>query len=132
MRTKAFTLIEIIIAIFLITVGSGAAFVVVQKTITFTSVSSSRLQAAYLAQEAIENVRNIRDTNYLEDANWNEGVVSGDWEEVFIGDQPSIFKRRIIITPDGEDILEISAEITWQERGGDYQVTAQTKLYDWY
>ncbi len=76
---KSFTLIEIIVAIFLITVGAGAALNVIQMTIGFTSVTSDQLTASYLAQEGIEVVRNIRDGNWLEQRTnaaifWDDGI----------------------------------------------------------
>ena len=72
MKSKAFTLIESIVAIFLLTVGTVGGFSLLQKTIAFTSITSSQLVAAYLAQEGIEIIRNIRDTNYLEVMPWDD------------------------------------------------------------
>ena len=63
---NGFTLLEVIVAIFVITIGVIGVISVVQRTAAFTSISSSRLQAAYLAQEGIEIARNIRDGNWLE------------------------------------------------------------------
>jgi len=63
-----FTLIEVIIAIFLITVGITAVLLLITKTLGAMSLSFSQLKAAYLAQEGIEVVRNIRDTNWIDPA----------------------------------------------------------------
>ena len=52
-------MIESTIAIFLLIVGTVGAFTLIQKTITFTAISSSQLVASYLAQEGIEVIRNI-------------------------------------------------------------------------
>ena len=54
MSNKAFTLIEIVVAMFLLTVGTVGAFSLIQKTIAFTSIYSSQLQATYLVQEGME------------------------------------------------------------------------------
>jgi type II secretory pathway pseudopilin PulG len=65
MKKNGFTLIEIIIAIFLVAtslVGIFAAFSVVT---ILASESADRLTATYLAQEGLEIARNIRDTNWL-------------------------------------------------------------------
>ena len=71
-----FTLLEIIIAIFFVTIGMGGVFIVIQKSFSVMSLSASRLVAANLAQEGIEVVRNIRDTNWLEGGAvaWDEGI----------------------------------------------------------
>jgi len=72
---KGFTLLEVIIAIFLVTVGMSAVLVLITKTITTMALSFSQLTAAYLTQEGIEIVRNIRDTNWIEGADWDDGLV---------------------------------------------------------
>ena len=71
-----FTLLEVLVAIFVITVGLIGVMTVLQMTMFLTSISSSRLTAAYLAQEGIEIVRNVRDTNWLE-----ARAVANDWDE---------------------------------------------------
>ncbi len=81
--SKSFTLVEIIVAIFLITLGAGGAFVVVQTTTALTSVTSDQLTASYLVQEGIEVVRNIRDSNWLEQRSnpgllWDDGISVGE------------------------------------------------------
>ena len=75
-----FTILEVVVAISLITVGITAIFTLYQQTISITRVSSQRLIAAYLAQEGIEIVRNIRDTNWIEDQAWDTGLGEGSWE----------------------------------------------------
>ncbi|MBZ9578331.1 prepilin-type N-terminal cleavage/methylation domain-containing protein [Patescibacteria group bacterium] len=81
MNNKSFTLLEAIIAIFIITVGVVGVLGLVSQTIGSVIVSSQKLIAAYLAQEGIEIVRNIRDTNWLEGApSWDEGLGEDDWE----------------------------------------------------
>lgn len=77
--SKSFTLIEMIVAIFLVTLGAGAAFNVIQSTTSFTAITSAQLTASYLAQEGIEIVRNIRDGNWLEQrtvpaTSWDDGI----------------------------------------------------------
>ena len=158
---RGFTLMEVLVAIFLITVGVLGAMALVNQTTTFTQGTSSRLVAAYLAQEGIEIVRNIRDSNFLKihkgeaGVNWDTGLtgctggceadyndsvlISADrYLKIDAGfynydsglDTP--FKRKITITPDGSDILKVSVEVSWQERGRAHQVTAQENLYQWW
>ena len=63
---KGFTILEVIVAIFVLTVAVGGSFVLIQQTLVAASLNQSKLTAHYLAQEGIEIVRNIRDTNWLE------------------------------------------------------------------
>lgn len=92
---KGFTMMEVLAAIFVITMGIMGVFSLVQRTISFITISSSRLVAIYLTQEGIEIVRNIRDGNWLEQRTspstfWSDGltclVPSCEWE----GDYNSI------------------------------------------
>lgn len=73
-KERGFTLIEGLAAIFVLTVGAGAASILITKTTSLTSVISSRLTAFYLGQEGIETIRNIRDTNQLAGNNWDANI----------------------------------------------------------
>jgi len=166
-NNSGFTLIECLVAIFLITLGVGGAMAVVNQTTAFTQVASSRLVAAYLAQEGIEIVKNIRDTNFLKihkgvtGINWDTGLTGcaggceadytmtqnlDSWADpgrylnidgsgfysYLVSNNPTKFKRKITITPDGTDILKVRVSVSWQERGGTHQVIAQENLYKWW
>ncbi len=75
-----FTLLEVLTSTFVLSLGVVGVFVVVSQTTAFTQVTSSRLTATYLAQEGIEIIKNIRDTNLLKihkgtpDVNWFNGL----------------------------------------------------------
>ncbi len=125
MKPKGFTLIEVIVAVFLVTVGIGGVYALIQRTIAFTPVISARLTAAYLAQGGIELVRNKRDSNWLTGDPWDSNLPSVP--ESGLLDK---FERTTTITPSG-DALKVSVEVTWQERGEAHSVTTLTKLYDW-
>lgn len=80
---RGFTLLEVIIAVSLIMIGLTATLFLITKTVSQMSVFPSELIAAYLTQEGIEIVRNIRDTNWLEQKvdlsnPWDEGLVPPD------------------------------------------------------
>ncbi len=69
-------MVEAIIAVFITVVGVIGLYNIFSRMIISTSSSSSKLAAAYLAQEGIEVVRNIRDTNWLNPAkSWDTGLV---------------------------------------------------------
>lgn len=61
-----FTLIEVLTAIVLISIGIMSSFSLIQKVASFTLSSTFRFTAAYLVQEGIELARNIKDTNLVE------------------------------------------------------------------
>lgn len=158
-KRKGFTLIELIIVIFVLAIGVLGVYSVYSQIISYTTISLSRLTASYLAQEGIEIVRNIRDTNWLEGASnpW-DGLTGctpptgcqADYSDLALSSYidvplnietstgffgygvgtPTKFKRGITITPG--DTLEVSVTISWQEKGKPYDITAQENLYNWY
>ena len=85
-----FTLMEAVVAIFVIITGIVGVMTLITHTITSAQISKDRLTAAYLAQEGLEIVRNIRDGNWLEGRSlpspestpipWNDGIGAGEWE----------------------------------------------------
>lgn len=73
---KGFTLLEMLVSISVITIGVIGIFSVVIKYTQFTQQARTNLTASYLAQEGIEIVKNIRDSNWTSGANWNTGLAS--------------------------------------------------------
>lgn len=168
-----FTLLEVMVAIFIISIGVLGVVKMIPSLSASAQVNSSRLVAAYLAQEGIEMVRNIRDTN------WLEAHIKGDstpWDEDFFSpvdcangcemdytalanEDPSFavyssadklkidseglykyncsgcpetkFSRKITIQ-ESSDILTITANVSWEDRGRTYNFPVQEKLYKWY
>jgi len=156
MNNKGFTVLELLAAILVISIGILTAYSVTQRIFAQTIDSANRIQAAYLAKEGIEVVRNIRDTNWVESsANWDDGLTSGDWEadynttgtinDTYDGDFLRIdgtgfysysgtvtkFKRKITISSIAIDEIKVEVEVSWQKRGKDHSLTVQENLYDW-
>jgi len=82
-NSRGLTILEVIIASSLIAVGMTAVFFATTQTIRAFALYPSELIAGYLAQEGIEIVRNIRDTNWTGTENpaplWNEGLSTGTY-----------------------------------------------------
>ena len=82
---KGFTLIETIGAVFVMTIGVIGSYYIVQYSISSNNYARAKLTASSLAQEGIEIVRNIRDSNWLEmryglDTQWNDDLGVGEYE----------------------------------------------------
>ena len=75
MKNKGFSLIEVITAVFILTVGVGGAFSLIYQTLSAVYVVRSELTASFLAQEGIEIVKNLRDNAWLE----SRAATSTDW-----------------------------------------------------
>ena len=80
-QQAGFTVLEALIAISIIVIGVGGVFGLTSRTVADSSANNNKLVAVYLAQEGIEIVRNIRDTNYLKirqavpGAAWDDGII---------------------------------------------------------
>lgn len=122
-------MLEVIVAMFVITTGVLGAFAVVQQIISYTIQSGSRLTAAYLAKEGIENVRNMRDNNWLDPLNppWNNNI--GNKTETNLLQK---YTRETSIDNSVVDKLGVVVEVSWTEKGKTHTVTVQENLYNWY
>lgn len=166
MRKRGFTLIEVILAISVLTLAVGGIFTLIQQTLVVASISNSKLTAAYLAQEGMEIVRNIRDNNWLYQKrvnptiSWKAGLTTGEYEASYdsqtlnfytdrnlyingdngfytyidspdSNDIQTKFKRKITITEIGENTIDVSVNVAWQNRGKDYNIEVRENLYNW-
>lgn len=160
MGNKGFTLLEVIVAMFIVTMGVGAVFALVNQTLNSSRIISSKFTATYLAQEGIELAREIRDSNFLKihkgvaTSSWDAGLTScqagceADYNDTSLVSNSrylkidggfynydfgvdTAFRRKITITTSTADILKVSVEASWQEQGRSHQITVQENLYNW-
>jgi prepilin-type N-terminal cleavage/methylation domain-containing protein len=152
MSSKAFTLIEILIAITVITVGVVGFHAAITRVASLTFSNSDRFIASRLAQEGMELVSNIRDTNWVEKTNWDNGLSDNDYrvqynkeELLTYSDTPlkidnygfynydngddSKFTRKVTITHVSADELKIKIQITWSGKSSPLEV--QEHLHNW-
>ena len=80
-NSKGFTFIETLAALFIIMVGISSFATLINQTVSYAKSSSYNLVAVYLGKEGIENVKNIRDSNFLKahygtppGATWTDGL----------------------------------------------------------
>jgi prepilin-type N-terminal cleavage/methylation domain-containing protein len=88
MPSKGFTIIELIISIFILSVAVVGIFSAFSVMVILTADTADRLAAVYLAQEGMEVIRNIRDKNWLdmdaciadpeceETLSWTDGLIN--------------------------------------------------------
>lgn len=153
---KGMTFLELLVAMFVLIVGISGVAAMLSNTMSASNSNVSRLQAAYLAGEGVEIVRNIRDNNILNYNGWHNGISPGSWEVVYdsmtlSGVDPanpnflkidnngfynydvgsdSTFKRVVDINING-DVLEITSRVFWQEKGVDQELEVISHLYNW-
>jgi len=64
--SRGFTVLESIVAIFILSLSISGVFSSVQQSLSQTTIARDEVKAFYLAQEAVELIRNKRDGNQLE------------------------------------------------------------------
>jgi len=157
---KSFTLIETLVAISILGIGILGISFLISSQISSIHYSENKLIAAYLAQEAIEILRNIRDTNWLNNRDWEAGITLNatttklDYTTTssipdsnfldsscdrlkFDGNfyncslgRETPFKREIFISKSGDE-MTIKITISWQEKGRIHHYFLTGKLYNW-
>jgi len=134
-RKYGFTLIEVIVAVFVVALIVVGVFSLVQSTIVYRSFAVSQLQAAYLAQEGIELVRNRRDANWIRNPipEWEDPVDFADHysedESIPLGGRQ--FNRSTAISAEG-DYIVVTVTVSWQEKGETRSIEVITEMHNWY
>lgn len=156
-KNKGFTLLEMLVAIAIVVIGALGVFSAVAKYSTLTQNEKDSLTAAYLCQEGIEIVKNIRDTNWIAEASsWKDGLpcssgCEADWSssslsafssEDFLyvdsetgfyqyahdsSDTETFFTREITVSEVGDDELDIQVDVVWPG----HTMTVKEDIYNW-
>jgi prepilin-type N-terminal cleavage/methylation domain-containing protein len=82
-NNSGFTLVEILVVLFIITFGLLGVTSLVNQNIQVEYVNKNTIIATVLAQEGLELVRNKRDDNWLEGGNWIYSSSTGSRLDVF-------------------------------------------------
>jgi len=81
---KAFSIIEVLVGIFIFSLGLVAIFMLLSSSMTLNELNKNKIIASNLAREQIEFLRNVRDTNYDRVQPWNlQNPDSTDYTKIF-------------------------------------------------
>lgn len=95
---KGFTLLETLIAIAVLTLAIIGPFQIVQGVLTSAYNARDEIVASGLAQEGVEYVREVRDSNYLYNARYGSGSVT--WLNGFDGTGgPNCYTAACVVDP---------------------------------
>lgn len=156
---KGISLVESLVTLLFLSLALTPLFSVVLSSDNLSNSVRNNLTATNLAEEGLELVRSIRDTNWFNDLAFDTGLSDGNyriqWNSTALlahdsssylmigptgiygydsGGTQSQFKRRVNITKIVSTCnceLKILSEITWTERGRIKNVTIESHLFDW-
>ncbi len=149
--SKGQTLVEILVAIGITISVLIAVFALAGRTINMGTLSRQKLQAINFAQEDMEAVRNIRDTNWIkaekdDSISWDDNIkgdftdygvqyntTSEEWEIVSNPTSYDVFTRSIDIEDDpevdGSEKKRITVTVSWG--GGSNNITLYEDITNW-
>ena len=96
--SKGFTIIEVVVAIFILSIAVIGVYNAFSIVVILTADTTDRFTAAYLTQEGMEIVRNIRDNNWVTGIDWKTGLADAD-TNCQNGCQADYTTGTLIITP---------------------------------
>lgn len=147
---NGFSLVETIIAISIIGMVIVAAAQLTQKSMAIGKNTMDRFLALHYAEEGLEIVRNIRDTNWLKNKIWRDGLADGVYiviggldAKAPFGLSPALtftgiplsaedFSRIIEISSlaDGSG-MEAASTVKYSSRGEAKEIKLKAKFTDW-
>ncbi len=161
-NSKAFSVLEMIIAIAIISIGLLGLVSLGTQNTRVGYINKNSLTASMLAQEGLELVRNNRDNNWRSVvASWSNNLIGdGDYVVDYTGflddsvdniDEPgarlyldsngfyvhnntgkSTPFFRLITVVDKVDYIIVLSQVKWAEGSNIHTYTAETRLYNWW
>jgi len=155
-RQKGFTLLEMIFAITIISVGVLGIYNGMSFAIANTQKAREFFMGAYLAQEGIEIVKNMRDTNWVANSAWDSGLICGSGCEAdystasstfsstpytgrylkmdpggfynYSSGTSTIYKRKITVNEPGTSTINITVDVYFKG----VTTTVKENIRNWY
>ena len=156
---KGFTLIEVITILLVVSLGMIGVLSLIVQNIQSQSLNKNTLIAYQLAQEGVELIRQVRDTNWREGNDWDDNLHDGKYYMDYTDTIPThaysqasgnlaqdsggmyqsnpsgtvsgtTFSRIISLDKKEHGILVISS-IYWTDHGRNYVYSLEAMLYDW-
>ena len=163
MKTKqAFTLVEILVVLFVVSIGLVGVLALIVQNIQSQSYNKNNLTANQLAQEGIELIRQVRDSNWKASVAFNTNLNPGDYymdyrdtaphpytgnpsllilkqdsngfyyHNLASPDPASLFSRKLTLQAITSYSFRVLARISWADHGRNYNYNLETILYDWH
>ncbi|MBI3306082.1 prepilin-type N-terminal cleavage/methylation domain-containing protein [Candidatus Nomurabacteria bacterium] len=133
-KQGGFTLVETLVAVSIFSVSILGLLSVLADGVADSSYAKQKLIAAYLAQEGIEYVRNMRDTSvlYSGGGNWNSFRNTPNINYPVAADFTG-FIREVWLDKNGlgPDQVKIYSKVSWVQGSGTHDITFRADLFNW-
>lgn len=155
-KSAGFTLIGVIATLFIISVGLAGIIGLVNLSLKSSTTSKMRLIASGLAQEGVEIVRDMRNSN-IEWDNWYSSISNGDYRVQYKDNPPvlmfpsdvtplkideqgfyqydsgndSPFYRKVNFYRVSANELKLTVEVKWYSRGQWASLIVEDHLWNW-
>lgn len=152
-----FTLIEIIVVLFVVSLGMIGVLSLIIQNIQGENINKNSIAAYQLAQEGVELIRKTRDTNWKNSVAFNQGLSVGSYYMSYLDTTPNPltndsqgnlyknsngfyvhdsgtltkFNRIIEITAPTAYSMIVRSQVSWEEHNQVYSYEVDTALFDW-
>jgi prepilin-type N-terminal cleavage/methylation domain-containing protein len=159
-KNRGFTLIETLVAITILVSAVAAPLTLAFRGLIAAQFTKSQIIASYLAQDAVEYVRNIRDENVIRNRAWLTGLetcgsgckvdspnstvdscsgssclIKKDSSSSLYGHKSqwddTIFSREVTVTSINSDEAVISVTVNWQQGIVPRVYTLKETIFNW-
>lgn len=157
-QQPGFTLVEILAVLFVVSVGLIGVLSLIVQNIQSQNINKRTIAAYQLAQEGLELIRKVRDTNWKNGNAWDKDLAAGTYymdyldsvphpvsnatdAELYLNDSgfyihngvtsPTPFSRTIEIIPLASGSMRVYAHVNWYDRDKVFNYDLETLFYDW-
>jgi len=152
---NGFTIMEALAALFIFSMAMTAIQFFLTSNIKTARSIENNYTASLLAQEGMEAVRNIRDSEWFASGTFGNNLPNGNWNiqwnstallssaDVFIkkdsatglfsynSGADTIFKRQVNISTVRAGEKKVVVTVSWTENGSIKTLSAEERLFDW-
>lgn len=160
MKHTGFTLLETLVALFILSIAITGAFAVISYNLSSANSIKNGFIASGLAQEGMEVVRNVRDSDWFASRPFGsfgnaapvaDGTYCVQWKSVTLANcgnptllkdasglynydagTPSLFSRTVTTTKLSAVEIKVVVDVSWNDHRITKHVYAEEHLFNWY
>lgn len=130
-KKGGFTIVETLVAVSIFSMSLLGIMSVLGSGVANTNYAKQKIAAIYLAQEGIEYIRNMRDTNVLYAVDAETG-----WSNFLAAPKacpsvPSGFTCTISTALVNPNEVKINASVSWTQGSGTHSIIFSENLFNW-